>query len=107
MELDNRKLIAGVLFVAAAVGAVFCAANAVDWTLYARGVRLSPRRGAWDFGFALAAVGCLAVSIGSAIYLRACGRPARHGFGDCQFCGYDLTGNESGRCPECGGRIGA
>ncbi len=22
----------------------------------------------------------------------------------CPNCGYDLTGNESGRCPECGGR---
>jgi hypothetical protein len=22
--------------------------------------------------------------------------------GHCQKCGYDLTGNESGRCPECG-----
>ena len=22
--------------------------------------------------------------------------------GHCQSCGYDLTGNESGRCPECG-----
>jgi hypothetical protein len=23
--------------------------------------------------------------------------------GHCQKCGYDLTGNESGKCPECGG----
>lgn len=28
--------------------------------------------------------------------------PRRHPAGDCQKCGYDLTGNESGRCPECG-----
>ncbi len=24
----------------------------------------------------------------------------------CQQCGYDLTGNESGRCPECGSETG-
>jgi hypothetical protein len=26
----------------------------------------------------------------------------RHPPGHCKKCGYDLTGNESGRCPECG-----
>jgi len=26
--------------------------------------------------------------------------------GTCYRCGYDLTGNESGRCPECGNSIG-
>jgi hypothetical protein len=29
------------------------------------------------------------------------GRPARRP-GHCQNCGYNLTGNVSGRCPECG-----
>ena len=32
--------------------------------------------------------------------LRRAGRLARH---RCPHCGYDLTGNLSGRCPECGG----
>lgn len=27
--------------------------------------------------------------------------PRRYPAGCCQKCGYDLTGNESGRCPEC------
>ena len=27
--------------------------------------------------------------------------------GHCQKCGYDLTGNESGRCPECGTEVSA
>jgi hypothetical protein len=27
--------------------------------------------------------------------------------GHCQTCGYDLTGNESGRCPECGVEVTA
>ena len=31
--------------------------------------------------------------------------PGRHKSGHCQKCGYDLTGNVSGRCPECGERI--
>ncbi len=29
-------------------------------------------------------------------------RPARHPEGHCAHCGYDLTGNVSRRCPECG-----
>ncbi len=29
-------------------------------------------------------------------------RDRRHPPGHCQRCGYDLTGNVSGRCPECG-----
>ena len=29
-------------------------------------------------------------------------RDRRHPPGHCQGCGYDLTGNESGMCPECG-----
>lgn len=33
---------------------------------------------------------------------RRQGRAAR---GYCVNCGYDLTGNESGRCPECGERV--
>lgn len=30
--------------------------------------------------------------------------PTTKGFppGHCEFCGYDLTGNQSGRCSECG-----
>ncbi|HWE95004.1 MAG TPA: hypothetical protein VG269_13645 [Tepidisphaeraceae bacterium] len=35
-------------------------------------------------------------------------RPARQKRvvpGHCKFCGYDLTGNVSGACPECGRKI--
>jgi len=35
----------------------------------------------------------------AALLLR---RRRRHRPGHCQHCGYDLTGNVSGRCPECG-----
>jgi hypothetical protein len=33
---------------------------------------------------------------------RASARRRRAGAGRCGACGYDLTGNESGVCPECG-----
>ena len=33
---------------------------------------------------------------------RRCRRAARMASGHCGKCGYDLTGNVSGRCPECG-----
>lgn len=29
----------------------------------------------------------------------------RFGVGKCAACGYDLTGNKSGTCPECGGTV--
>jgi hypothetical protein len=32
-------------------------------------------------------------------------RIRRHGPGTCHACGYDLTGNRSGRCPECGADV--
>jgi len=32
-------------------------------------------------------------------------RDRRYPRGHCQYCGYDLTGNVSGRCPECGKAI--
>lgn len=42
------------------------------------------------------------------IYILSGGRfePAPPPEGHCAACGYDLTGNESGRCPECGIKIG-
>ncbi len=33
--------------------------------------------------------------------------PQRHAAGACRNCGYNLTGNVSGRCPECGRSIDA
>jgi hypothetical protein len=33
-------------------------------------------------------------------------RDRRPSKGQCQACGYDLTGNESGTCPECGTSVG-
>jgi hypothetical protein len=42
----------------------------------------------------------LMVSTSAAVFLWRSGR--RTPGGHCEKCGYDLTGNVSGRCPECG-----
>jgi hypothetical protein len=48
---------------------------------------------------------CLITAIAPAIWLWArLARSRRRRRGLCLSCGYDLTGNESGTCPECGAR---
>lgn len=42
-------------------------------------------------GLGVVCVGVMAVPV-----------PRIHPIGFCAKCGYDLTGNQSGRCPECG-----
>jgi hypothetical protein len=37
------------------------------------------------------------------VYVMVTGQRSRY---QCRQCGYDLTGNASGRCPECGSRFG-
>ncbi len=43
---------------------------------------------------------------GVLVYLRRIIIGPRISFRKCDHCGYDLTGNTSGRCPECGTPIG-
>jgi len=50
-------------------------------------------------GFGLGLSGVLAVALGHERYGRKI-RPEDKSC--CRNCGYDLTGNMSGRCPECG-----
>lgn len=38
------------------------------------------------------------------VFLLACSGATRV-FAQCSRCGYDLTGNDSGVCPECGGQL--
>lgn len=52
-----------------------------------------------------AALICAVLSICSVWYLAKTFWMARIPKGSCQGCGYDLTGNVSGRCPECGREI--
>jgi len=47
-----------------------------------------------------------AINFGLMTHALALRKAGRHGGGDrpceCSKCGYNLTGNVSGRCPECG-----
>ena len=43
----------------------------------------------------------VALALAVALIRKARGLPQP---GDCPSCGYDLTGNVSGTCPECGAR---
>ncbi|MGD8450305.1 MAG: hypothetical protein PVJ57_00675 [Phycisphaerae bacterium] len=44
----------------------------------------------------------IVLAMGAATGLLAFCARRRHPTGRCRACGYDLTGNVSGRCPECG-----
>jgi DNA-directed RNA polymerase subunit RPC12/RpoP len=48
----------------------------------------------------------LAIGCGAGFYWCRTRSPVRRPFppGHCRKCGYNLTGNVSGRCPECGAR---
>ncbi len=57
----------------------------------------------WDSpAAALQVAAFAAVCFGPAFGLTWLGLHCRHKPGHCDRCGYDLTGNVSGRCPECG-----
>jgi hypothetical protein len=48
----------------------------------------------------------LAISLAGLPMLRTAKRRHRRRHGRCVKCGYDLTGNVSGACPECGRKLG-
>ena len=61
-----------------------------------------------DIVLASVMTGVLALTCRLAASLRArYDTRQRYRHGHCQKCGYDLTGNESGVCPECGMAIEA
>lgn len=39
------------------------------------------------------------------VRVKTCRSRCQNDHGSCRSCGYDLTGNVSGKCPECGKRI--
>lgn len=57
----------------------------------------------WAWLLGAAALGL--ATLGSALLRTVFRHPPRPG--TCKRCGYDLTGNVSGRCPECGTPVGA
>ncbi len=69
-----------------------------------RGVIFGPRHNVvsvYPFRHAEAPVWLIALLVaGPTVYWWRADRP--YAAKCCQRCGYDLTGNESGRCPECG-----
>ncbi len=66
---------------------------------YNLGAYLPP--GVFQRGFDVPIWLLILVSSSATAYLWFC-RGHGAGFGHCLQCGYDLTKNESGRCPECG-----
>ena len=57
-------------------------------------------------GFLAAAAGnALFYACGGAMTGSAMASLKRFGPNQCQSCGYDLTGNVSGVCPECGNKV--
>ena len=85
----RRKIAAGWLFVglAAAGTALLLAFGVLDWRVFilVYGICLL---GVWT----------------TAEYLRA-RQPERYTGRSCPHCGYSMTGNTSGVCPECGNKI--
>lgn len=69
---------------------------------YPTAFRLTPPPGDWVYKLPLW-VPFVIVGIPTAALWR---RDRRFPAGHCQSCGYDLTGNKSGVCPECGCNIG-
>ena len=67
------------------------------------GLRFALVVGTWANGFTLGLVyPFAAVALPTLLVSRFWPKPIKPGH--CQ-CGYDLRGNESGKCPECGGEV--
>lgn len=83
-------------FVAAAVLLIICAFTSSPFFFGSKGHALGLMAAACAILFAVLAV--------AFVFLYLAGRMLLPRFADdlCAGCGYDLIGNESGRCPECG-----
>ncbi|MFQ5503115.1 MAG: hypothetical protein ACE5EQ_12600 [Phycisphaerae bacterium] len=64
--------------------------------------RIGARPGHWGRGYLPLWLPFLIIATPTAILWVRDRRPKRYPPGHCQFCGYDLTGNVSGICSECG-----
>lgn len=92
------RWLAGWLLTLSAVGTLAAAAS-TGFVLIKDGTGLAWRWGAAFHPanpYALATIVLVAARIGLALL------PSDRAAGKCAKCGYDWTGNVSGRCPECG-----
>jgi hypothetical protein len=74
-----------------------------------RGTQFAPRDGTW---YTVVSIPCWAVAAPAALLpagrlVSSVRRRLRRRRCACGSCGYDLTGNVSGVCPECGDKVGA
>lgn len=67
------------------------------WTAYRSGIRFSGS----SWGFSIPSAPLLMLMLFASGYYTWLARRALRRFG-CSECGYDLTSNVTGRCPECG-----
>jgi hypothetical protein len=67
-------------------------------------------RESWDILWLVCSLSTLTIIVGPLVGLVllcfAISMSRRHPAGHCQRCGYDLSGNVSGCCPECGTVVG-
>ena len=76
----------------------YCVQEVVAWLT----PRAIPDQAAWLIADGLTVLTLAAPGLVVAVVIAVRGAVPRHPPGRCQRCGYDLTGNMSGVCPECG-----
>ena len=106
MSLRNRKLLALFVILTSASGGSYLYLIAVKSFWFAN--FKNPGWERWRLWADLCSVGvllCIGLFVGAAWYLVKTRSMPKYASGYCQECGYDLTGNVTGRCPECGKSI--
>ena len=64
--------------------------------------RIGSQPGRFDRGHIPLWLPFILIALPTALLWHRDRKPKRYPPGHCKTCGYDLTGNESGTCPECG-----
>ena len=105
----RHKLVMATLSFWVSVFTIFCTLNAIPHVVGARlNLFRMLRQLLGSEGVALALVLALPLGASYAVartVFSTLGRPSGVTTGFCQTCGYDLTGNASGVCPECGAEV--
>lgn len=106
MSLRNRILLAFFIFLASSAGGAYLILLSVKsgWVAQFK----NPGWERWRLWADLCSVGvllCVGLFIGATWYLVKSLSMTKDAAGFCQECSYDLTGNVTRRCPECGKSI--